>query len=247
MKRFFTILALSVLTATSHAAIINGSFEQGMSGWEKVGLPNEANYLAKGTASDGQYSAVMKAFDTFPILANGASISEFIGAAPGAFVGVEPAKGASYDGAAIKQTFFANAGQTVSFDWRFGLELTPGATRNTVFYAVNGMPVSLLDTSLASNFSENTEPFMPIFMTDLSYAEFYSLVNVTQITNIQFPILTSGFYTLAFGAISNNVGMNDSVLFIDNVKLIGEVPEPTSLALFGIAGLALFARRRNKK
>ena len=239
MKRVLTMISLAVITASSHATITNGSFERGLAGWQAIGGRAEAGYLTKGTATDGLTSVALDALDIFPSLATRASISSFLNIAPGTLSGFSGSIGA-----AIKQTFIGHAGDVLSFDYSFGLETQKGKTGESAFYTINGMPFQILDVSDGSKFHEfDIRDYPQITQLSGEYSGLLGHRYITDINKISIPILTNGLYTIGFAELTAGNGMSDATLFIDNVRL-AEVPEPASLALFGIAGAALLARRR---
>jgi hypothetical protein len=94
----------SVLGVSSaEAAIINGAFNSGFSGWQTSG----------NTAVTGGV-AVLKA--------GGSSLTDlesFLGLTAGT---IGTINAFPVNGSAIKQSFFANAGDIISFDWQFKAE-----------------------------------------------------------------------------------------------------------------------------
>lgn len=97
-----TVVGLTGATGATpaQAAVINGNFNSGLTGWQTLGGAD---------ASSG--AAVLT-----PSVANTTDVENFLGLSTGALAGIATSP---TNGAAIKQSFFATAGTVVSFDWLF--------------------------------------------------------------------------------------------------------------------------------
>jgi len=96
-----SVVGMTMLSASpSQAAVLNGNFSSGFSGWSTLGNTNASSGAAVLTTG----------------ASNASSIESFLGLASGTLSGI----GTSPTfGSAIKQSFFATAGTVVSFDWLF--------------------------------------------------------------------------------------------------------------------------------
>ena len=114
-------------SSPAQAAIVNGSFETGdFSQWNTIGNTS-IQTSAYGTGpSKGTYDALLSTGETSPVTAT--SLEDFVGLLPGSLNSV--GNGDTFQGSAIKQTFSANAGQVLTFDWDF---LTNEATPSQFF------------------------------------------------------------------------------------------------------------------
>jgi hypothetical protein len=96
-----SVVGMTMLGASpSQAAVLNGDFSSGFSGWETLGNTNASSGAAVLTAGGSDTS----------------SIESFLGLASGTLSGIGTSPNG---GSAIKQLFFATAGTVVSFDWLF--------------------------------------------------------------------------------------------------------------------------------
>lgn len=97
-----SVVGMTMLSASpSQAAVLNGNFSSGFSGWSTLGNTNASTGAAVLTTGGASGTS---------------SIESFLGLASGTLSGI----GTSPTfGSAIKQSFFATAGTVVSFDWLF--------------------------------------------------------------------------------------------------------------------------------
>ncbi|VEP17863.1 Peptidase domain protein (modular protein) [Hyella patelloides LEGE 07179] len=212
----------------SNIAIENGDFETGtFAEWRTIGDTSiETEDFGTGP-SEGAFQA---------LLTNGAGdsggsvvdsdLEEFLNLAPGVLDGF--GNGDVTEGSAIKQTFTANAGDILTFDWNFLTnEATPGDTFNDfAFFSINPLTIELADTT--------SFLFLETLAPDFSEETGYQTNSIA--------ISESGTYTLSFGIVDVGDDAVDSALLVDNIQIgfDGDPSEPndtifeaTSTDLFG--------------
>ena len=216
-KKLSVTIAGATLTATAftcglvissavsaNAVILNGSFENGDNGYESIGDfstettdfgsgPTEGNNQALITNGDGSISGSPNTSVT------AAQVEEFLGLAGGTLQN----QGAT-EGSAFRQTFTANAGDVVTFDWNF-LTNEPTPSNN------NDFALATLAGS-TPNLAKTDSTFIQSF-TDFN--------EETDFQNFDFTIPSTGSYTLGFGVVDVGDENVDSGLLVDNVSLQG--------------------------
>lgn len=224
----------------SYAALINGSFETGdTTGWTTIGnTPVEA-----ANATDGVYSIQPSTVLSFPGRQPAASASDleaFLGLSSGSLSRI--GNGTAIRGSAIEQTFTADVGDVLSFDWNFGtFENTSDPNVNDFAFVELG-----LDNSLGVLANTKYPNFIPLIIPGLSEGK------QTGFKTFSFTIPDATIYTLGIGVIKVGDGVGDSGLFIDNVKLTSTaVPEPSSalgtLTLGVLAASVLLKNKQRRK
>lgn len=245
----------------SHAAILNGSFENGFNGFSTIGDatietkdsvqtgilaglfntgPTEGNFQAEITniggfgSRSGNFAAPASDLETFLGLSSG-SLSN---------VGNGPA----VEGAAIKQTFTAKAGDIISFDFNFGTLETPGTDFNDfAFLTLNSDVFKLADTTSTTVSPLDPPNFGP---RRGGVLETTSFAGRTGIRTFSTKIQNTGTYTLGIGVVDAGADrFVPSALLVDNIKLTS-VPEPAStlgVLTFGALGAGLQLLRKKKQ
>ena len=231
------LVSLALYNAPSHAAIVNGGFESGLSGWStfgdvstQAGAPQGNSRLLLTTAD-----TVADEFDN-----NGAPIGPFnrsgnspvlvgspggletqSGFAIGAF---DPVGGFAYEGSLALQSFNADAGQTLSFLWNFG---TRDTLADFAFVAIDGVVIRL------GGVPEAVLPSSGDNLLETGYQTY------------SFQFVSGGLHTLAFGVVDVFDASVMSSLSIDQVQLSHTVPEPRAalLMLMALGLLAVGGRR----
>ncbi|MEO0870081.1 MAG: PEP-CTERM sorting domain-containing protein, partial [Cyanobacteria bacterium J06642_11] len=229
----------------------NGSFETGtFEGWQTIGNTSLETAALGISPTDGQLQAFLstggttvsdKELETFLELFDG-QLDQLSDQLVGAYPVEESAAIESLDiaaadvldslgngdatfGSAIKQTFSANAGDILSFDWNFVTnEATPSSVFNDFGFVSIGLLETLADTN--ANFVNSLSPFNE----ETGFQEF------------SFALPETGDYTLGLGVVDVADSIIDSGLIVDNVRLTRSksVPEPSAisaLALLGLFGL----------
>lgn len=233
-----TLLNL-VSARPSFAAVINGGFETGnFTGWSTIGDTSiqTAKQFGNG-ATDGSSEAFLStasvASDKFNFSGKDAVASSkletFLGLAPGNLNSLESSTFRVTQGSAIKQTFTANAGDTLSLNYNF---LTDENKQSLDF---NSFAFAVLqpDTiKLADTFS-SFKPSSTFFNQETGFQTFSTVIP------------TSGTYTLELGAVDVGEAYSSGLL-VDNVR-IASVPEPSSklgvLAFSALVGVRLLKRK----
>lgn len=227
-----TVIGLIVSTAkTGNAAILNSSFETGdFSQWETTGQATVEDSSFGLEPSNGTYQAVLETLqDTTGT--SGADLESFLGLTAGSLT----SSGVT-EGSAIKQTFVANAGDILTFQWDFLTDLDPSESdyNDFAFFTLNNILNPLADTSNATNTN---------FFTRLAKETGYQ--------STSYKITTAGTYVLGFGVVDMGDTTVNSALLVDNIKLSAastSVPEPTStLGLLALGAFGISWRLRQQK
>lgn len=205
------VVGLSCVLGASPAqalGITNGSFSNGFSGWQTLGN----SQIVDSNGSDAAQIITSGAF--------AGDIEGFLGLSIGQLTtlsGETPT-----NGAAFKQTFFANAGDVISFDW--------------IFQAGDYVPFDdFAFTSLSSS-------------ADLlaSVATVGNFQN-SGLKNYSWTIASDGTYTLGFGVLNAlDTGLNSS-LTVDNVTSSATAVPTPALVPGAIALTASLLRKRKSE
>ncbi|WP_374495905.1 hypothetical protein [Zoogloea sp.] len=228
MKRMFalsTALLLGAFIANpAKAAVINGDFTAGLTGWDSLG---DVAVLA-GAA---RLSTASLDVDDFPAAAGAFNLSGNAAAPVGQPGGVEefaglplgqldpdPLNGSwAFEGSALRQTLAVQAGDTLRFDWHLGSNEDPLIGMNDYAFVVIGGVLAVLDD----------------VFTGLGSGSFSHTFNAAGSIDVVFGIVDVGDY------------VGSSWLSIDAVR-IATTPQPVSapgsLAL-ALAGVGVLARR----
>ncbi|HND25558.1 MAG TPA: hypothetical protein PLN96_15165 [Zoogloea sp.] len=220
-----TALLLTALSGSAHAALVNGDFSSGLSGWSSLGDVAALHGATLSTASLAvdDAPAAAGAFNTSGVAAAAVGVpggvEEFAGLGLGA-LDPDPANGIwAFEGSVLKQSLTVNAGDMLSFDWQFASQEDPLSGMNDYAFVVLDGVLTRLGDVLGG-------PSGGHFSTALGSA---------------------GAMQLAFGIVDVNDYVGTSTLVLSNVRIdaASAVPAPGTLAL-GLGGLALLriARRR---
>jgi hypothetical protein len=229
---------------STNATLINGGFEIGdFTGWTRLGETRiETAGLGSGP-TEGTFQALLSSGGaTFA----GSIIEEFLGLEAGSLnnlgTSLDPLTNAPFpvppgiatQGSAIRQTFTAEAGDILTFDWNF---LT---NEPALFPALNDFSFVSI-SSLSALASTTFPPAAPFSMT-----QFFQ---ETGFQPFSFTIPTTGTYTLGIGVTDWRDSTIDSGLLVDNVNLT-PVPEPTSalsVLAFGALGAGSVLKRKQRQ
>ena len=241
LKTAITAVALSIcFSVPVQASIINGSFEASggsFLGWTRSttsGTVLETAAFGSGPTDGGHQALLISGFGTGAVSTVATpSVESALGLTAGTLAGVNG--GDPFQGSYIYQDITVSAGDEVFFDWNFLTnEGTPSIFNDFGFFSVSGPEtvamllgdtISPMSSSSSAAFSDETGFFTGSYMFS-----------------------TGGTYRIGFGVMDEGDFMTDSGLLVDNVRL-SAVPEPASMAIWTVAGLAgfTFVRRRLKK
>lgn len=239
-------LLASVLSLVSfaalpvQAAITNPGFEDApaLTGWNTHGSNVVQMDGTIGVAPiDGAYQALLSTGDGAPGASpiTSGSMETILGLPSGTLDAFS--LNFTTEGSVMTQTFSANAGDILSFNWNFLTDENPFEVdyNDYGFYTLTNVtsPIALLGDTFSS-----LNPLVGGFAWETGY----SLVSLT------LPV--TGLYTLGFGIVDVGDDQVDSGLLIDGLALSGApvtaTPEPSSIALMasGLAGLGYWRRRQ---
>jgi hypothetical protein len=207
---------------------VNGGFESGgLSGWQSLGTVEVVSGGFGIPPAAGNFQALLTNHPAGSLGVPVGQVEAFLGVSSGALDSL--GNGTVTQASALKQTLTANAGDIISFSWNFLTNedsQTSGTNDFAFFSIVPGAP-----STLANTFSPLSPSSSPIFFSDTGYSVF------------TFQIHSAGTYTVGFGVADSGDTDISSALLLDNVKFTSTaVPEPTSILLCTISGLALALR-----
>jgi hypothetical protein len=186
----------------------NGGFETGnFASWSTTGGPNTVQTAAFGIPpTQGTYHALMSNASG---VATG-TLELFLGVTPGSLNGL--GNGTVWNGSAVQQTFFAPAGATLTFDWDFLTNESPGDTTFDDFAFVAITPVTAGGTLQTLQKVANAGAFGPApgstgFGSHTGYHTF----------SYTFP--ADATYTLSVGAVNVGDTAVSSAVLLDNAQL----------------------------
>lgn len=205
----------------------NGNFKEALTGWNTIGAVGIPNSSFRTVPSEGNTQALM-VNDEFLGTADANEIEQFLGSTSESLNNLSESY--TFGGSAMKQTFTANAGDIISFDFNF---LTNESTRNN---AKNDFSF----VSFASDVLDH--PFLHLLGDTFSNfvnsnTRFY---RETGYESFEYEILETGDYTLGFGVANATTDAGYSGLLVDNVKVISSVSVPEPNITFGLFVSALF-------
>ena len=203
----------------------NGSFETGsFANWQTIGDTSIETAAFGNQPTDGMFQALLSTgSEAVPT----SSIEAFLGLDMGSLDAL--GNGEATSGSAIQQTFTANAGDILTFDWNFLTnENTPTIFNDFAFVSISSLS-ELADTTFPTFFSS-----LSPFDEETGYQPF------------SFTIPKSGTYSLGLGVTDVRDTAVNSGLLIDNVA-VAQVPEPSSilsLLAFGWFGIGITLKSR---
>lgn len=220
----------------TEAALINGGFETGdFTGWSTIGEVSIETAAFGSGPTEGTYEAFLSTGGLASPVSVG-DLETFLGLASGTLDGISPSGLEVVEGSAIKQTFSANAGDLLSFDWNFLTDELDAGDDIDDFSFVTINPTDVLASIFDASLSSST-PFVD--ETGFGLGPF------------TFVIPATGMYTLGIGVVDVDDEMVNSGLLVDDVRLTNAespvIPEPTSLLLFGLGGLGAGCAHRRKR
>ena len=239
------ISLLSLLNAhSSQAAIINGDFEDGFEGYSTTGdtIVNtdsfESNFGQGATAviTNTPGAEVDFTFSGNPAVET-ANLEMFLGLTLGSLNAI--ATNTVSEGSAIKQTFYGNANDILSFDFQFLTDEDTSSDFNNPqlrfndfsFYTLQfgNSPSSVFQLAdTFSNFNDSLTPF----------------ISETNPQSLSFSLMETGYYTIGFGVVDVGDDSFSSSLLVDNISS-KPVPEPASLLGLAAFSFGAFVKRRH--
>lgn len=257
MKRVFsTAIAVvaSLIPTTAKAAIINGGFENGFDGWQKLG-DYRLETSAFGSKIEGNVQAFLStAFkEVIGVDGNG---KEIIGgnAAPATyitgvaenslegFLGVSQffgndSLGEAIEGSAIKQTFTGRTGQTLSFAWNFITNESVGTNANPDF---NDFAFATVSNNSQNSFFKLADTNTN-FLANGSKTSFFE---ETGFKTFSYTLPTDGEYILGFGVVDVGEPTVISGLLVDKVQAVPETSSTVGLLFLGMGAVSVLKRRQ---
>ena len=219
-------LASIFCSSPSQAAIINGGFETGdFSQWNTLGNTSTQTSAYGSGPTEGTYDALLSTTEASPVTA--ASLEDFLGLLPGSLNSV--GNGDAFQGSAIEQTFNANAGQILTFNWDF---LTNEGVSSQFFNNFSFVNISANNVSSLSKLADTSSGLTP--SPTSNYADTNKrFASETGFKTFSYTIPTEGTYTLGIGVTNVGDPYGVSGVLVDNATLsTTSVPEPNSA--FGI-------------
>ena len=208
----FVNIISGIISESAHGAIVNGSCENGLNDWMTGGIISVENNSFGVNPSDG----VNQALGT---TANG-SLSTSVTDGLEDFLGVplnifhdpsNPFFGAATEGSAIKQTFTAQGGDTLSFDWNFLSNDTSNPDYAFVVLSPENHLSSLtFDDLIRLDFSNGMMSSSSVFSEETGYV------------SVSTSIPIDGTYLLGIGVIDAGDVLGDSGVLVDHVVLTQE-------------------------
>ncbi len=236
LVKLAVIAAMAAGASTLSAAPLqNGSFAGGtLAGWTQTGNASVENSLAGPAPSGNPFQAfVGNVGVALYALGSGAAVPGAtligsIGVTPGDLALLkDPADSGGVDyGSAITQTFNANAGEQIRFDWNFLTDEFENHNGNDFAFVV-------LDGKL----ERLSNTFNPLGLTSSVFS------NETGFQAFSMNVLTSGLHTIGFGVVDVNGALGASAVLIDNVRAVPEA-DSVLMVVAGLSFMVFIARRR---
>jgi len=237
LKNILASFCLLALSQTASAGLINAGFESGdLNGWNANGDVNVTqsiadfqtdNYGGIGSINtfEGLYMAQLSAGQ---IAAN--TLASIMGVTEATLEATNGGANAT-DGSLIYQSATANAGDSFTFNWNF-VEEDYLPYDDWAFYGVQ-----------FENEATQLFKFASLGVTGPS-----SGATINGWESLSVNINQTGEYKFYFGIVNTNDTALDSTLFIDGISGTGSlgtsVPEPSSIAIFGLGLLGLVRFRK---
>ncbi len=269
----FTAVAILVgfaLPTVAEAAIINGGFEDGLTGWEALGdYRVESSSFGSGPVKGNSQAFLSTAFnEAIDVDENGndivggnaacaSFISNFCENSLEQFFDVSTFQGDTFldsiataeplEGSAIKQTFAAQAGQKLSFSWNFLTEeSTEQAARDdSSFPDFNDLAFVTIQSDSSSDLFSLADTISTFSDSATSFGK------ETGFRTFSYTIPTQGDYTLGIGVVDVGEPTRISGLLIDNAVAVPETDSTLGtlgmLFLGGCWTVAVHKRRQRKR
>lgn len=252
-----TVFVGLALPTTTEAAIINGGFENGFNSWQTLGdYRVETSAFGSGTVEGNFQAFLSTAFNEVVGVdengkeirgGNAAPVTFITGIAENSlegFLGVSQFIGDDFlaeaiEGSAIKQTFTAQSGQTLSFSWNFLTNESVGANANPSF---NDFAFATLSNNSQNSFfrlADTTTKF-------LANANLTSFFEETGFKTFSYTLPTDGEYTLGIGVVDVGERTVISGLLVDRVQAVPETSSTISLLFLGMGAVSVLKRSQKR-
>lgn len=240
---------LSVSVASSlQAAPMNGGFEAGLTGWMTIGAVEAVDATLGTGPISGTASAILETGndrnggDEVLGTPTDAEIEAFLGISSGSLDALVAGTDAFEvtEGSAIKQTFMATAGDTISFDYQVlandCLVCNSGGVEDFAF-------ISLAIDGVLAVLTSTFDPTVALGSGSFYEAE-------SDVLSFSHTLTTGGLVTLGIAILDGSDDIVSSALLVDNVSSTGlaPIPLPAAFPLFagglGLLGLLGWRRKR---
>ncbi|MBD2093625.1 hypothetical protein H6F90_00450 [Trichocoleus sp. FACHB-591] len=268
IKNTFSFTALVLLTSLAFptagkADVVNGSFEEGFKGWETIGETTiETEQFGSGPV-EGKSQAFLSTayqellgFDTQgnEIIGGDAAIASFVTGfenleeflnLPSSFLSDNTlsslATGEIIEGSAIKQTFKANAGQSLTFAWNFLTEEFTQAVDNSSFEDFNDF--AFVSLQRQSDLNTVLLPLADTLNSSFQFSNHSLFFGETGFQEFSYTFEQSDTYTLGVGVVDVGDGDFVSGLLVDQVDVPETSPAVGLVALGALGSLSIMKRR----
>ena len=228
----------------SSAAVLNGSFESGITGWTATGDVSIQTSAYGSTPTDGNAIALLTTASLLEpdgnLNCSGSNQPVSANCLETVFLGLSlnslndpnnPFFGVAREGSGIKQTFTVQAGDRLTLDWNF-LTADPSADNQDYAFIV------LSELSNLSNLSYDNLPKLNNTAGLITSNTLFG--NETGFKPFSYTFTESGTYTLGIGVVDVGDFEVSSGVLVDNINLTNrdeKIPEPSSL--FGLLALGI--------
>jgi hypothetical protein len=250
------VILSAIVPAGAAATLVNGSFESGLLGWERLGdasaqsaalgaPPTSGSQQAWlttlfGDPGEPTYSGTAAPFEIDPFY-------DFISSTPAALFGTigTPIGNPS----ALRQTLLIEAGSVVSFDYNF---VTSDGELDGALFSFASADSAFHYDLRESMFSPQSRPIDPLGATSIGLCTHYTLSDIcgqdgeTGHQQFGFTVAETGLYTMAFSVFEYADHLRPSGLLLDNVR-ITQVAEPATAWLLLGAVAALTGSRCSRR
>lgn len=263
------VLASLTIPTAAKAAILNGGFEDGLTGWEAIGdYRVETSVFGTEPVEGSSQAFLSTAFNEVVGLdergteilggnavpttfisgfAEAESLEGFFGTS--AFLGDESfdrlATATPIEGSALKQTFTAAAGETISFSWNLLTnESSDRAAVNDYTYP------DFNDFAFASIQSDSGSQWFSLADTIAGFnPSSTSFDSETGFRTFSYTIPAAGNYSLGIGVVDVGDPTRISALLVDNVEAVPEANSTVGTLglLFLGAGWIVTAQKRKQQ